>query len=129
MANNEQSPAHEQPPWYVGRSECEGVYGGVQHWAVLADDCRGIVADLEGGLGDKARGNAEFIVRACNTHADLLELAQAFRQECSDQIQQHRDDIKEDFGDSDDLQEMVEYWKDRREQCDAAITKAYGKPA
>lgn len=60
---------------------------------------------------------------------ELLTIAEAFRQECSDQVQQHQDDLKEDFGDADDLQEQVEYWKQRREQCDAAITKAYGTPA
>jgi len=59
----------------------------------------------------------------------LLELAQAFLLECSDQIRLYRDDLKEDFGDPDDLQEMVDCWKQRRDQCNAAITKAHGKTA
>ncbi len=58
---------------------------------------------------------------------ELRELVQAYRQECADQIQQHRDDLKEDYGDPDDLQEMIDYWKQCRDRCDAALAKAYGK--
>ena len=60
---------------------------------------------------------------------ELLELVQAFRQECSDQIQQYRDDLEEDFGDSDDLQEQVDYWKERRDQCETVITNANEQPS
>ncbi len=67
--------------------------------------------------------------RRYRSQSELLELVRAFRQDCSDQIQQYRDDLKEDFGDPDDLQEMVEHWTERREQCDAAITKAGGPTA
>ena len=58
------------------------------------------------------------------TQPVLLELARTFRQECSDRIRQYRDDLEEDFGDPDDIQEAVGYWKDLRDQCDAALGKA-----
>jgi predicted RNA-binding Zn-ribbon protein involved in translation (DUF1610 family) len=69
------------------------------------------------------------VYRCSQSQPELLALVQAFRQECADQIQQYRDDLKEDFGDPDDLQEQVDYWTERRDQCDAAITKAGGPTA
>lgn len=73
MTTHESSPAFTRPPYYASQSECDGVYGGEKHWAVLADEARGIVADIEGGLTPEAKIKAEFIVRACNTHDELLE--------------------------------------------------------
>jgi hypothetical protein len=66
------SSTNQDPPWYVGESICESVYGGEKHWAILADNCRGIVADLEGGLTSEAKARADLIVRACNSHEELL---------------------------------------------------------
>lgn len=60
------------------------------------------------------------------TQAELVALASEFRQECSDRIRQYRDDLKEDFGDPDDLRERVTYWQKHRNRCDAAIAKANG---
>ena len=71
MAVNGTSTAFTPPPYYASVSECADVYGGEKHWAILADNERGIVADIEGGLRPKAKKNAAFIVRACNAHADL----------------------------------------------------------
>jgi hypothetical protein len=72
MTTHEASPAFTKPPYYAALSECDGVYGGEQHWAILADECRGIVADIEGGLAPEAKAKAEFIVRACNAYEELL---------------------------------------------------------
>lgn len=66
------SSGNQDPPWYVGESTCESVYRGEKHWAILADKCRGIVADIEGGLTPKAQARADLIVRACNSHEELL---------------------------------------------------------
>ncbi len=52
MENQRTPTAHTTTPWYTGVSECEGVYHGEKHWAVLASGCRGIVADLEGGMSE-----------------------------------------------------------------------------
>ena len=70
MANNETSPA--ALPWYIGQSKCDGVYGSEEHWAIFADNCAGVVADIEGGLSEQSRTIAAFIVRACNAHDDML---------------------------------------------------------
>ena len=48
------------------------MYRGEQHWAILGPNASGIIADVEGGLGGKSKANAEFIVRACNNHEELL---------------------------------------------------------
>lgn len=66
------SSSNQDPPWYVGESICKSVYGGEKHWAILADNCRGVVADIEGGQTPEAKAKALFIVRACNAHDDLL---------------------------------------------------------
>jgi hypothetical protein len=58
------------------------------------------------------------------TQPELLALVQALREDCSNQIQQYQGDLKEDFGDPDDLQEQVEHWTARRNQCDSAIANA-----
>jgi hypothetical protein len=66
------APSFIGPPYFADASECDGVYGGEKHYAVLADNERGVVADVEGGLTPEAKANADFIVRACNTHAELV---------------------------------------------------------
>lgn len=75
MATHDKPPAFTKPPYYASVSRCEGVYGGEEHWAVFADGCRGAVADIEGGLTPEAQAKAEFIVRACNSHDELLDAA------------------------------------------------------
>jgi len=72
-ASNEPSAAFTKPPFYVGLSQADGVYGGENHYAILAVNERGIVADIEGGLTSEAKATSEFIVRACNVHDELLE--------------------------------------------------------
>lgn len=72
MTTNRTPPIHTTTPWHVGLSECSGVYGGEQHWAVFGKDAAGVIADIEGSLNDKSKANAEFIVRACNNHEELL---------------------------------------------------------
>jgi hypothetical protein len=72
VATNETTSAHIRTPWHARLSECPGVYGGEQHWAILGPNASGIIADVEGGLGAKSKANAEFIVRACNNHEELL---------------------------------------------------------
>lgn len=64
------------PPFYVGESECESVYDGEKHWAILGDNQRESVADIEGGLSPEAKATAEFIVRACNAHDDMRQASQ-----------------------------------------------------
>jgi len=49
------------------------VYDGEEHWAVFANHCRGVIADVEGGLTPEAKAKAEFIARACNVYRDLVE--------------------------------------------------------
>ncbi len=62
----------------------------------------------DSNFSDGECGPCEY--RRYRTQPELLTLVQAFRQECGDQIQRHRDDLKENFGDPDDLQEQVEDW-------------------
>lgn len=76
MSPNETSPAHTPTPWRVGPSQCDGVYGGEEHWAILGPDTSGVIADVEHGLSQQARANAEFIVQACNAHEDMRQASQ-----------------------------------------------------
>src|SRR5262245_37945525 len=66
-------PAIRKPPYYLHVSECEGVYNGEQHYAIFADECRGIIADLEGGLSPETKAVGEFIVNACNNLDKLIQ--------------------------------------------------------
>jgi len=79
-------PSHTTTPWHVGLSECSGVYGGEQHWAILCPNANGIIADVEGGLGAKSKANAEFIVRACNNHEELLTACKMSLQDAKDAL-------------------------------------------
>jgi hypothetical protein len=72
MTTNRKPPIHTTTPWHVGLSECSRVYGGEQHWAVFGKDAGGVIADIEGSLDAESKANAEFIVRACNNHEELL---------------------------------------------------------
>ncbi|MGL4555393.1 MAG: hypothetical protein ACRC33_29850 [Gemmataceae bacterium] len=84
-----------------------------------------VVATVNGSnFAEGECGACEY--RRYATQAELLALASAFRQECSERIQQYRDDIKEDFGDPRDLRERVRYWQKHRNRCDAVIAKANG---
>ncbi len=65
---NGSTPEETPLPWRIGLSECEGVYGGEKHWAILAD--------IEGGLSPRAKANAEFIARACDNFGDLLKISE-----------------------------------------------------
>jgi hypothetical protein len=84
-----------------------------------------IVATVnDSNFNDGDCGPCEY--RRYRTQPEVLTLVQTFRQDCADQVQQYRNDLKEDFGDPDDLQERLEYWQQRRDQCDAVIAKANG---
>jgi len=63
-------------PWRVALSQCEGVYGGEQHWVILGADAAGVIADIEGGLSPQSEAAADFIVRACNSFGGLLRTSQ-----------------------------------------------------
>lgn len=86
MATKKTSPANLGLPWHIGLSQCDGVYDGEQHWAVLASDCGGVVADVEGGQTAQTQAKAEFIVQACNNHEELLTACQMCRQDAEDAI-------------------------------------------
>ena len=86
MATNETASAHIRTPWHARLSECPGVYGGEQHWAILGPNASGIIADIEGGLGAKSKANAEFIVRACNNHEELLTACKMSLQDAKDAL-------------------------------------------
>ncbi len=110
MATHETSPAITKPPYYAALSKCDGIYGGEQHWAVLATDGRGILADIEGGLSPEAKAKAEFIVRACNAHEELVKVTER----ALDYIRRNG------FG-----HDQVE----RIEELETALTKANGQTA
>ena len=84
MTTHHKPSAHTATPWHLGLSECPGVYGGEQHWAILGPKTAGIIADVEGGLGAKSKANAEFIVRACNNHEELLAACKMSLQDAKD---------------------------------------------
>ena len=86
MMTHDTTSAHAPTPWHTGLSECAGVYGGEQHWAILGPNTTGIMADLEGGLGAKSKANAEFIVRACNNHDELLTACKMSLQDAKDAL-------------------------------------------
>ena len=46
----------------------------------------GIIADIEGGLDAKSKANAEFIVRACNNHEELLTACKMSLQDAKDAL-------------------------------------------
>lgn len=71
--------------------------------------------------------NAEFIVRACNNHEQLLKLAEEFSDACSTRISLLQDDLKENFGDPDDIQDMIGHWMALKNECDRVIRNANGK--
>lgn len=58
---------HTPTPWHVGMKPGPFIYGpqGEQ------------IADLTGALSFNAGPNAQFIIRACNSHAQLVESLQA----------------------------------------------------
>ncbi len=60
-------PAHTPLPWHVGMKPGPMIYGpqGEQ------------IADLTGALSFNAGPNAAFIVRACNSHAQLVAALEA----------------------------------------------------
>lgn len=75
MENTTQtSPAFEKPPYYLGVSQCEDVYSNEEHYAILAVECRGILADLDFGVTPEGKALGAFIVKACNMHEELLEV-------------------------------------------------------
>jgi len=86
MTTHHTSSAYTALPWRIGLSECPGVYGGEQHWAVFGPDARGVIADVERNLGPVARANAEFIVRACNNHEELLTACKMSLQDARDAL-------------------------------------------
>lgn len=87
-----------------------------------------IVDTVNGSTFDDGEcGPCEY--RRYQSQPKLLALVQTLRQDCSNQVQQYRDDLNEDFGDPDDLQEQVEYWTERRDRCDAALADASGSAA
>ena len=116
MKTSAKSQAKMTPPWYVGRSQCKDVYRGEEHWAVLADNCLGIVADVEGGMTAKAKATAEFIVRACNAHEELVEAL--------DYLLAQTVDMDLAFG-----IELTEGEREARRKALATIQKACGKAA
>lgn len=86
MTTHSKSSAHTPTPWHVGLSECPGVYGGEQHWAIFGPGTTGVIADIEGGLGAKSEANAGFIVRACNNHEELLTACKMSLQDAKDAL-------------------------------------------
>lgn len=87
------------------------------------------VHQWEGQTREEAKANAEFIVRACNSHADLLKLAELFSGTCGTRLSLLRDDLNEDFGDPDDIQDQIDHWQALKNESDTVFAKAYGKPA
>lgn len=67
-------PAHTPLPWHVGMKPGPMIYGpqGEQ------------IADLTGALSFNAGPNAAFILRACNSHAQLVAAIQQFLDESED---------------------------------------------
>jgi hypothetical protein len=132
MKNITRSPAFTQPPYYVGESVCEGVYGGEKHYAILADRERGIVADIEGGLTPDAKRTAEFLATAGNCFADLVSLAGWFKDACSDRIEilevERREvlDLTQDPECADDIDDQIGHWKAFQNECDSLLAKAHG---
>ena len=62
-----ETPKHTPGPWKAVR---DNSHLRLQQWDVYADNGRGkLLAEV---LGDNAEANADFIVRACNAHDDLL---------------------------------------------------------
>lgn len=114
--NVEPSPAFPQPPYYVGESQAEGVYGGEKHYAILADKERGIVADIDGGLTPEAKAAAEYFVRAANTHDDLVTA-------CDGMIGLLYRDKNDD--------ERIEFdqYEEAERACKKAVAKAKGEAA
>ena len=86
MIAHETSPADLRLPWHVGHSQCGGVYGGEDHWAILAADCGGVVADIEGGLTTQTKTVAEFIACAGNNHEELLTACKMCLQDAKDAL-------------------------------------------
>lgn len=76
MPTHEKSPAHTPTPWICSHSQNPDVYRNEEHWLIVShpsESTAQAVADVETGPGPKtSRANAEFIVRACNAHDDLL---------------------------------------------------------
>ena len=67
-------PKHTLGPWYTDGS------------LICRDDCDGrtLVAeakplDYAGNCTEEEKANAEVIVRACNSHYELLKIAEAYR--------------------------------------------------
>lgn len=90
------------PSFILSRSTNPDVYNGQEHFVVLSHPETGsgaVIADIEGGISAEAEVTAAFIVRACNSHASLVEECKEFREAvlnerhqlaeggfCSDQI-------------------------------------------
>ena len=75
---------HTPLPWGIdleinesGRSDAVGLVGGADGWTV-ADGWLNVATEEEG------HANAEFIVRACNSHYELLEVVRKVAEHFAD---------------------------------------------
>lgn len=109
MTKAELLAGHTPLPWERQSTDCEGPDYGV---SIIGSNLGGLVAaalpwstEIEDGDFSRVEANAEFIVRACNSHYDLLEALQAL----VNSFEKHR---------------PKKYWDDAR----AAIAKATGRP-
>jgi hypothetical protein len=123
METNETSSAFTLGPWRVGTRNYATNRAYV--WTDREYPKGAFIAEVSGEYMDAVEPNARLIAQS----PAMFDLVLAYRQECSDQIQQCRDDLKENFGDADDVLEMLDYWKERRSQCDSVLAKVYGKAA
>lgn len=68
------STFHTPTPWYA--FEQEAAYDPREKQQVIAWEANGATLAITGGYNPaEQRANAAFIVRACNSHADLLKAA------------------------------------------------------
>ncbi len=71
MESKATAPAKAPLPYFTGLSQNKDVYRGAQYWAILDQEYK-VVADIEGDMSPEAKATAEFLVRACNCHEDLV---------------------------------------------------------
>lgn len=131
MATNETSTAHTPGPWrtdWLGddRGWILDEQSNYLAEIVTEDDCGFVVPK------DEQRANAEFIVTACNAHADLLKLAQDYREACSTRIDLLKEQLADEHefsGDATEIRDQIAHWKAARKNCDTVIARTHGNAA
>ena len=122
MANaNDTSPANTPGPWTYQFCDDENAAFRIQ--------CESDHSDIANVFSRNTHGEQEPNARLIASAPELLDMARSARNAFEERISCLKDELLEDFADTEDIQDQLGHYRCLLKKCEAVIAKAEGAGA